>query len=70
MIDRLERKDSEGALTLLKKDRSLVWIQDEECGGYPLHVAAWQVGSGPLPSIIARLLGVLPRDMSRSPMRA
>ena len=43
LTDKLNNKDGEGALTMLEREESLAWIRDDLSGGYPLHIAAWQV---------------------------
>ena len=43
LVQRIQKGDSEGAITLLEREGSLAWVRDDDTGGYPLHVAAWKV---------------------------
>lgn len=42
LVRHLQSRESETAIEMLERDASLAWVRDDECGGYPLHVAAYQ----------------------------
>lgn len=42
LVRHLQARESAAAIEMLEKDASLAWVRDDECGGYPLHVAAYQ----------------------------
>lgn len=43
MVEKIQRKDGEGAITMLERDPSMAWMRDSHTGAYPLHIAVWQV---------------------------
>ena len=40
----LQNRRADAALELLSAQPALVWVRDDESGGYPLHLAVWHVG--------------------------
>ena len=45
MVEKIQRKDGEGAITMLNREPSMAWMRDVDTGAYPLHIAVWQVVS-------------------------
>lgn len=37
----LQNRRADAALELLSAQPALVWVRDEDSGGYPLHIAVW-----------------------------
>ena len=43
MVEKIQRKDGEGAIAMLEREPSMAWMRDVDTGAYPLHIAVWQV---------------------------
>ncbi len=39
----LQNRSTDAALDMLSAEPSLAWAQDDDSGGYPLHIAVWHV---------------------------